>query len=106
MPRSASHNTGGHIADRRRIWWVIPFVVLMLWSNPAAPASPDGLKLPPDRAFDSRSDSPGAVNFSHATHVEFTDRNCLACHPSPFSILGRHQEVTAEAIPLPSGARG
>jgi c(7)-type cytochrome triheme protein len=84
--------------DRHRIWRVIPFVVLLLWSIPAAPASQDELKLPPDRAFDSRAGSPGAVNFSHATHVEFSDRNCLACHPSPFSILGRHREVTHEIM--------
>jgi c(7)-type cytochrome triheme protein len=55
------------------------------------------LRLPPDRVLDEQ-DSPAAVVFSHTNHVAYTDSRCLACHPQPFSILGRHRPVLHEEM--------
>ena len=57
-------------------------------------ASQPELCLPPDRILTDQADSPAPVVFRHTTHVEFQDNRCLACHPQPFSILGRHQPIT------------
>ena len=56
------------------------------------------LRLPPEQTLADQIDSPGPVVFSHTTHVEFTDGNCLACHPSPFSLLGRHRVISHEEM--------
>ena len=61
--------------------------------------SPD-LRLPPDVTYKFSETSPGAVVFSHATHVPLNDNRCVTCHPAPFSILrpaGRmtHEEMNA-----------
>jgi len=56
------------------------------------------LRLPPPQTFADNPDSPGPVVFSHATHVEFSGGSCLGCHPSPFSILGRHRAISHEEM--------
>ena len=62
-----------------------------------APADVE-LKLPADIVFSRVPGSDSAVVFSHQSHVEFTERHCLSCHPQLFPMLQRgpaptHQEM-------------
>ncbi len=45
------------------------------------------LRLPPELIFNKTVGPEGAVVFRHETHVEFSGRNCVACHPQTFKIL-------------------
>ena len=45
------------------------------------------LRLPRDLVFEQAVGPDQAVTFRHATHVEFAERKCVACHPEPFRIL-------------------
>jgi c(7)-type cytochrome triheme protein len=44
-------------------------------------------KLPGPLALPKTADSPGAVTFNHATHVDTAKPTCTECHPRLFSIL-------------------
>jgi c(7)-type cytochrome triheme protein len=62
------------------------------------PHSPEAeLRLPPDQVLDQQ-DSPAPVIFSHANHTAYTDNRCQPCHPTPFSILGRHRPMLHEEM--------
>jgi c(7)-type cytochrome triheme protein len=54
--------------------------------------------LPGELALPSGADSPGAVAFRHESHVDADRPRCLACHPSPFGILGRGAGEARPAI--------
>lgn len=45
------------------------------------------LSLPADYTFPKGKESPGAVTFSHATHVDSASPSCLPCHSGDFSLL-------------------
>ena len=74
--------------------------LLLIGAAGASGAPAKELRLPPDIVLNAAPDSPGAVVFRHATHVEFTGNKCLTCHPQPFSILHPkrrflHEEMNA-----------
>lgn len=75
MTRKAQHAVGG---------WAMVGAVLMFVSVLAAQSLP---KLPADLTMRSSGDSPGAVTFSHASHVDQARPDCTSCHPKLFSIL-------------------
>jgi len=56
------------------------------------------LRLPPDATFNGAESSPGAVVFSHTTHVPLADTHCVTCHPALFSILQPTRGITHEAM--------
>jgi len=89
----APGHTAGLGVARACLTAVLALVFLASQSPPCDSGSAE-LRLPPEQRLADHADSPGPVIFRHATHVEFTDRNCLACHPAPFSLLGRHQVIT------------
>jgi len=55
-------------------------------------------RLPPALQLPSGAESPGAVKFDHATHVDSARPSCITCHPGQFSILGRSAEKKQRAI--------
>jgi c(7)-type cytochrome triheme protein len=55
-------------------------------------------KLPPDHVFAQGDGSPGAVTFSHASHVDPATPACIACHPGSFRILEKGRTANAEPI--------
>jgi c(7)-type cytochrome triheme protein len=55
-------------------------------------------RLPRDHAFPRRGQSPGAVTFSHASHVDARRADCTTCHPRHFRILAPGQ--TAAGVPV------
>lgn len=63
----------------------------------ASEATPE-LRLPPDVTYNKAETSPGPVIFSHATHVPLTDNKCVACHPTPFSILQPTRRITHDEM--------
>ena len=76
---------------------VLALVFLASQSPPCGSGSSE-LRLPPEQKIADNVDSPGPVVFSHATHVEFSGGRCLSCHPSPFSILGKHRVISHEEM--------
>ena len=71
--------------------------------KPPAPPSPPAreapeLRLPPDRIYDPGPGGPPPVTFRHATHVAFTDRNCLVCHPGVFKLVHPEGRTSHEAM--------
>lgn len=59
-----------------------------------AAAAAGGLaRLPADYPFPQGDGSPGAVTFSHATHVDAGAPSCVGCHPGQWSMLRRGQAV-------------
>jgi len=72
-------------------------VAVLAGSHLSTRGPPSELRLPPDRVYASQ-ESPAAVVFSHASHVAYSDNHCLACHPQPFSILGRHVPLLHEEM--------
>jgi c(7)-type cytochrome triheme protein len=44
-------------------------------------------RLPADRELAGAADSPGAVTFSHAQHLDASRPDCTACHPRLFRIV-------------------
>ncbi len=91
--------TGSRVGAKRQLALVpaLTLGLLLLTFVPALLSSEPELKLPADRIYRS-GDSPGRVVFSHVTHVELTDRNCLTCHPRPFSILGNRARLTHDEM--------
>ncbi len=53
---------------------------------PLAPAADPHLRLPADYAFPKGSGSPGAVTFSHQSHVDTANPNCATCHAKLFLV--------------------
>ena len=98
-------NHGVIVARFSRRSFLLFIVVLALCSAPTAPASDKAPRVPPDRLFAGRSESPGSVTFRHSTHADPAPGVCLRCHPRPFSILGRRGTVT-HAIMEGGGACG
>lgn len=55
-------------------------------------------KLPGPYVFAQTGDSPGAVTFTHASHVDEAAPSCTSCHPKAFSIL--KAGATADGKPI------
>lgn len=55
-------------------------------------------KLPTDYVFPRGEGSPGAVMFSHESHVDAAKPSCTTCHPKTFRILEAGRTVSREAI--------
>ena len=55
----------------------------------AGAAAADLPRLPKDVLMPKGGDSPGQVTFRHESHVDSAKPDCVACHPTRFSILGR-----------------
>lgn len=51
-------------------------------------------RLPPDRPLAQGEGSPGAVVFSHGSHVDPSAPGCVACHPRPFPMLGAGKKAS------------
>ena len=72
--------------------------VLALGIGLAAGAGAEGWKkLPRDFVLPSSDGSPGAVTFSHESHLNYTG-SCVTCHPRIFRILEKGQ--TADGQPI------
>jgi len=57
-------------------------------SDPAPPKTAQrALQVPPDKALPQSKDSPGAVIFSHAAHVDAGAPDCLTCHGAAVPLL-------------------
>lgn len=56
------------------------------------------LRLPPELIYDKTVGPEGAVVFRHETHVEFSGRNCVACHPQTFKILRTTRATSHEEM--------
>lgn len=54
-------------------------------------------KLPRDFVLPSSEGSPGAVTFSHESHVNYAP-SCVSCHPRYFRILEKGKTAGGEAI--------
>jgi c(7)-type cytochrome triheme protein len=50
---------------------------------------------PQDVVFPKAPDSPGAVTFRHASHVDASAPDCLSCHAGTYSFLGRKEAAPA-----------
>jgi c(7)-type cytochrome triheme protein len=64
-------------------------------------ASGDLVNLPKDQLLPQGEGSPGAVRFSHETHVDADAPRCVTCHPLFFRILERSAEgkrITHDAM--------
>jgi c(7)-type cytochrome triheme protein len=59
----------------------------------AVSAAETELRLPPEMTLARGADSPAIVVFRHETHTAYAENRCVACHPQPFSILGRHASM-------------
>jgi c(7)-type cytochrome triheme protein len=77
---------------RRSGRWLAAAAGLVLGGAAAAA----GLRLPADYIFPQGDGSPGAVTFSHATHVDGRSPACVACHPTRFAML---RAGTATGLP-------
>jgi c(7)-type cytochrome triheme protein len=55
-------------------------------------------RLPKDYPFPRGEGSPGAVTFSHASHVDEKKPACLACHPRVFRITEAGKPADREPI--------
>jgi c(7)-type cytochrome triheme protein len=55
-------------------------------------------KLPADYVFPRGDGSPGAVTFSHGTHVDTVRPACVACHPRSFRILEAGRTTSRDPI--------
>jgi c(7)-type cytochrome triheme protein len=58
-----------------------------LLAAPAAAPADRLPRLPTDYVFARGDGSPGAVTFSHASHVDAAKPSCGTCHPRTFRIL-------------------
>jgi len=72
-------------------------VVLAIGFATAAAAGGLG-RLPGDYPFPQGDGSPGAVTFSHATHVDAKAPACVGCHPGQWSMLRPGQAVGLAAV--------
>lgn len=69
----------------------------------AGSALADGLpNLPQPLKLPQTGDSPGAVTFDHASHVDAAKPACVSCHPTRFGILGR--STAARRAPITHAA--
>jgi c(7)-type cytochrome triheme protein len=55
-------------------------------------------RLPTDYVFARSEGSPGAVTFSHASHVDEKKPACLSCHPRVFRITETGRPADKERI--------
>jgi len=55
-------------------------------------------RLPTDHVFARGEGSPGAVTFSHASHVDAAKPACLTCHPRIFRITEAGRRADKEPI--------
>lgn len=89
--------------------WALLIVgaALVAFSAPPAPATAiadDGtpiqamasaeFDLPEDYTFPQAESSPGAVTFSHASHIDYEKANCNACHTTLFSLTKKGTPLT------------
>ncbi len=65
--------------------WAAALAVAVVATTAAAGG--DLKRLPGDYVLPRGEGSPGAVTFSHATHVDTAKPSCVTCHPSSFRIL-------------------
>ena len=74
--------------NTRPHWWILCLGLVVLGVAFAragnTPAMP---RLPKDFTFPVVQGSPGAVVFSHSTHVNAERPNCTACHSQLFKML-------------------
>lgn len=74
--------------------WMVALLAVGLGSAAAA-----GLpRLPADFLFPQGEGSPGAVTFSHASHVDARQPACLGCHPARWSMLKKGKAVGLQAV--------
>lgn len=76
--------------------WTAAFAGLLLAG--AAMAGGALQRLPGDHVFAQGDGSPGAVTFSHGTHVDGAKPSCATCHPRDFRIL--EPGKTASGTPI------
>jgi len=70
----------------------------MLAATTALAAADRLPKLPGDYIFARGEGSPGAVTFSHKSHVDAAKPTCLACHPRSFRILESGKDLTGQPL--------
>ncbi len=79
---------------------LVPMIAALLLGGSALakdlPNLPGALKLP------QSGESPGVVTFNHDTHVDASKPDCVSCHRTRFSILGR--SVTRKTSPITHAA--
>ncbi len=76
-------------------WTLLAAAVLLAG---AAQAEQKLSKLPVDYVFARGDGSPGAVTFSHQSHVDAAKPACVSCHPSTFRILESGRTMTGDRI--------
>ena len=92
--------------SRKNRWLFVLAAVAIAFVAAGAAAAPPAaaraqeiqLRLPPDLIYDKTVGSEGAVTFRHETHVEFSDRNCVTCHPETFRILRTTRATSHEEM--------
>jgi len=69
-----------------RAVWCLVFLAVVAAAGVVA--AQDRLpNLPAPHTMKQTGDSPGAVTFNHASHVDPAAPNCTSCHPTLFRIL-------------------
>lgn len=82
-------------------------VVLAALAIGGVAAAQDRLpKLPQAYTLPQTGDSPGAVTFNHASHVDPAAPNCTSCHPALFKILKPGAARDGKAITHDSMTKG
>ncbi len=63
--------------------------------TPALATALASFEAPAEMTFPQAPDSPGAVAFRHASHVDASAPDCLSCHGNGYSFLGRKEAPPA-----------
>jgi c(7)-type cytochrome triheme protein len=76
-----------------------PLFLFLVAGSLAGTALADTLpRLPRPVLLPQGTDSPGAVKFDHASHVDAAKPRCASCHPALFGILGRSTEKKPKSV--------
>jgi c(7)-type cytochrome triheme protein len=77
----------------------LQLAALLLGTGLATAALAEGAKkLPAAFVLPTSEGSPGAVTFSHDSHVDAKAPSCVACHPRLFRILEKGMTASGEPI--------
>ncbi|MBI3950454.1 MAG: Ni/Fe-hydrogenase cytochrome b subunit [Acidobacteria bacterium] len=68
--------------------------------EPDISAGLQSFQAPPDVTFPQAQESPGAVTFSHASHIDWNQPKCATCHNQSFNILKVRQTSSLLAAKL------
>ncbi len=80
----------------RARWMALLGGVLLAGTALAAPTKLP--RLPGDYVFPRGEGSPGAVTFSHQSHVDAKSPSCLGCHPKNFKLLESGRDITGQPL--------